>query len=65
MALVHVSLVDLFGESYRKIPRIRPLFDAQKFILKIGGGLICEDSTFEINDRIKSNMRKKYQKRGG
>ncbi len=34
--------------KYRKIPRIRPPFDAQKMVPKIGGGLIHEDLTFGI-----------------
>ncbi len=29
--------------KYRKIPRIRPPFDAKKLMPKKGGGLICED----------------------
>ncbi len=37
---------------YRKIPRIRPPFDAQKFMPKMGGGLICEDLTFGIKMSI-------------
>ncbi len=31
---------------YRKIPRIRPPFDAQKLMPKMGGGLICEGLKF-------------------
>ncbi len=35
------------NQKYRKIPRIRPPFDASKFMLKRGGGLIHEDLTFD------------------
>ena len=39
------------SERYRKIPRLRPPFDAQKFTSKIGGSLIYEDLTFDIIDQ--------------
>ncbi len=41
--------------NYRKIPHIRPPFDARKLMPKIGGGLICEDLTFciKVNSRNK------------
>ncbi len=38
--------------SYRKIPRIRPPFDAKKLMPKRAGGLIHEDLTFGI--KVKS-----------
>ncbi len=37
--------------KYRKIPRIRPPFDAQKLMPKMGGGLIREDLTFGIDNQ--------------
>ncbi len=38
--------------KYRKLPHIRPPFDAQKLMPKMGGGLIHEDLTFCI--KVKS-----------
>ncbi len=43
--------MDIEETKYRKIPRIRPLFDAQKSMPKMGGGLIHEDLTFGISDQ--------------
>ncbi len=40
-----------FFHNYRKIPRIRPPFDAKKFMPKKGGGLIQEDRAFDIIDQ--------------
>ncbi len=45
--------------TYRKIPRIRPPFDAQKLITKMGGGLIHEDLTFCI--KVKSSNEQAFQ----
>ncbi len=45
--------------TYRKIPRIRPPFDAQKFMPNLGGGLIREDLTFYI--KIKSRNEQVFQ----
>ncbi len=44
---VHVRLLSSSTvHEYRKIPRIRPPFDAPKLMPKRGGGLIREDLTF-------------------
>ncbi len=41
----------LSEDIYRKIPGIRPPFDAQNWCQKGGGGLIREDLTFDTIDQ--------------
>ncbi len=50
-ACVHQLNYKTTHSMYRKIPRIRPPFDALKLMPKMGGGLIREDLTFDINDQ--------------
>ncbi len=56
---------DPWWGSTHKIPRIRPPFDAQKLMPKIGGSLICEDLTFCVkvksrNEQVFSSIKREW-----
>ncbi len=61
-----VLSLGVFREAkYRNIPRIRPPFDAQKSMPKIGGGLLRKDLTFYIKVKSRNSKLFKISKESG